>query len=75
MRINWRRKKTQTYRGRVTRCQANKRMSDRVGDELKFPPDRVAMTIDALGNAGCASVATTLHRFEDQVLSGDTMFL
>jgi 3-oxoacyl-[acyl-carrier-protein] synthase III len=51
--------------------QANKRIIDKVAAELNFPPDRVAMTIDSLGNTGCASVAITLHRFENQVLPGE----
>ena len=51
--------------------QANRRIIDWVASELRFPPERVAVTIDSLGNTGCASVAITLHRFASQVLPGE----
>jgi 3-oxoacyl-[acyl-carrier-protein] synthase III len=55
--------------------QANKRILDRVADDLKIPGGQVAVTIDSLGNTGCASVAITLHRFAYQVLPGEFIVL
>jgi 3-oxoacyl-[acyl-carrier-protein] synthase-3 len=55
--------------------QANRRIIDWVASELRFPPERVAVTIDSLGNTGCASVAITLHRFANQVLPGQFVVL
>jgi len=42
--------------------QANKRIIDRVVDELGLARDCSALTVDTLGNTGCASVAITYHR-------------
>lgn len=42
--------------------QANKRIIDCVTEHLKMPAERVALTIQELGNTGCASVAITYHR-------------
>jgi 3-oxoacyl-[acyl-carrier-protein] synthase-3 len=55
--------------------QANRRILDWVANELNFPSERVAVTIDSLGNTGCASVAITLHRFANQVLPGEFVVL
>ena len=42
--------------------QANKRIIDCVTEHLNMSPERVALTIQELGNTGCASVAITYHR-------------
>jgi 3-oxoacyl-[acyl-carrier-protein] synthase-3 len=55
--------------------QANRRIIEWVATELGLPPKRVALTIDSLGNTGCASVAITLHRFANQVLPGELVVL
>lgn len=55
--------------------QANKRIIDHVAGSLKLPPERVAITIDELGNTGCASVAITLHRFGGTVAPGEYVVL
>jgi 3-oxoacyl-[acyl-carrier-protein] synthase-3 len=51
--------------------QANKRILDNVARELDLPQERVAMTIQDLGNTGCASVAITLHRYKHLLLPGE----
>ena len=50
--------------------QANKRIIDHVGKDLGVAPERVALTVDHLGNTGCASVAITLHRAAHRVAPG-----
>jgi 3-oxoacyl-[acyl-carrier-protein] synthase III len=50
--------------------QANKRIIDHVARDLGVPPERMGLTIDSLGNTGCASVAITLHRYTPQVQPG-----
>jgi len=50
--------------------QANRRIIDHVAGELGLPPGRAAITIDKLGNTGCASVAITLHRYAHVVEPG-----
>jgi 3-oxoacyl-[acyl-carrier-protein] synthase III len=55
--------------------QANKRILDHVANDLELPKDRVALTIDSLGNTGCASVAIALHRFGHAVAAGEWIVL
>lgn len=50
--------------------QANKRILDHVAQELGVSPERIGLTIDNLGNTGCASVAITLHRYTARVRAG-----
>ncbi|HEY5809651.1 MAG TPA: 3-oxoacyl-[acyl-carrier-protein] synthase III C-terminal domain-containing protein, partial [Povalibacter sp.] len=50
--------------------QANKRIIDCVMEHLKLPADRAALTIDELGNTGCASVAITYHRNWRRLVQG-----
>lgn len=50
--------------------QANKRIIDHVADALGLPADRCALTVDHLGNTGCASVAITFHRTAHRVAPG-----
>lgn len=50
--------------------QANKRIIDHVADDLGVPAERAALTVDHLGNTGCASVAITLHRSAHRVPAG-----
>ena len=52
--------------------QANKRIIDCVIEHLKMPADRAALTIQELGNTGCASVAITYHRHWQRLQPGDT---
>ena len=51
--------------------QANRRIIDHVAAELGLPASRAAITIDKLGNTGCASVAITLHRYAHVVEHGE----
>jgi 3-oxoacyl-[acyl-carrier-protein] synthase III len=55
--------------------QANKRIVDSVAHDLGLSPDRIAMTIDELGNTGCASVAITLHRNKHRLAPGEVAVL
>jgi 3-oxoacyl-[acyl-carrier-protein] synthase-3 len=55
--------------------QASKRIIDSVANDLDLPSQRVALTIDELGNTGCASVAITLHRFVHKLEPGDYALL
>lgn len=55
--------------------QANKRIIDHVAKELDLPLDRLALTIDTLGNTGCASVAISLHRYSGQLAPGELAVL
>ena len=55
--------------------QANKRIIDHVAEELGLPADRIAVTIDSLGNTGCASVAISLHRSGTQLAAGELAVL
>lgn len=55
--------------------QANKRILDHVAGELGMPAERIAMTIDSLGNTGCASVAITLHRYGSRLSPGELAVL
>jgi 3-oxoacyl-[acyl-carrier-protein] synthase III len=50
--------------------QANKRIIDCVVEHLKLPAERLALTIDELGNTGCASVAITYHRSWQRLARG-----
>jgi 3-oxoacyl-[acyl-carrier-protein] synthase III len=55
--------------------QANKRIIDCVMKELEIAEDRVALTVDSLGNTGCASVAITYHRHCHRVAPGEYALL
>ncbi len=55
--------------------QANKRIIDCVMEHMQFPAERVALTVDSLGNTGCASVAITYHRHWQQVRPGEYALL
>jgi 3-oxoacyl-[acyl-carrier-protein] synthase III len=50
--------------------QANKRIIDHVAKDLGVPTERAALTVDHLGNTGCASVAITFHRNAHRVPVG-----
>ncbi len=50
--------------------QANGRIISHVARDLEVPLERVAMTIEALGNTGCASVAISLHREVERMRRG-----
>ena len=47
--------------------QANGRIISHVAHDLGVPMERFAMTIDELGNTGCASVAISLHRHMQRI--------
>jgi 3-oxoacyl-[acyl-carrier-protein] synthase-3 len=55
--------------------QANRRILDHVAHDLKLPKGRLALTIDSLGNTGCASVAIALHRYGHAVANGEWIVL
>jgi 3-oxoacyl-[acyl-carrier-protein] synthase-3 len=55
--------------------QANRRILDHVAHDLKLPKERLALTIDSLGNTGCASVAIALHRYGHTVAKGQWVVL
>jgi 3-oxoacyl-[acyl-carrier-protein] synthase III len=52
--------------------QANQRIINCVIEHLKMPAERAALTIQELGNTGCASVAITYHRHWQRLQPGDT---
>jgi 3-oxoacyl-[acyl-carrier-protein] synthase III len=47
--------------------QANLRILRALGEKLHIPEERIASTIQSLGNTGSASVPITLHRYWDKV--------
>ncbi len=55
--------------------QANLRILHALGERMKIPADRVAVTIDRLGNTGSASVPITLHRNAQRVPMGGKVLL
>jgi len=55
--------------------QANLRILQVVGEKLAIPPERVAVTIDRLGNTGSASVPITLHRNQSRIPAGGRALL
>lgn len=55
--------------------QANGRILTHVAHDLKVPLERFAMTIEDLGNTGCASVAISLHRHGGHVGPGQHVAL
>jgi 3-oxoacyl-[acyl-carrier-protein] synthase-3 len=50
--------------------QANKRILDRAVDLMNVPSHRVPVTIDKLGNTGCAGVAITYGRYSSTLPRG-----
>jgi 3-oxoacyl-[acyl-carrier-protein] synthase III len=55
--------------------QANKRILDRVADELEIPPTRLVTPLTHLGNSGCASVGVALHLHRDVLAAGERALL
>lgn len=55
--------------------QANGRIISHVAHDLKVPIERFALTIEDLGNTGCASVAISLHRHIGRVSAGKHVVL
>lgn len=55
--------------------QANGRIISHVAETLGLPSDRVANTVQTLGNTGCASVPITLFRSRQLLRSGDNVLL
>jgi 3-oxoacyl-[acyl-carrier-protein] synthase-3 len=55
--------------------QANLRILRALGEKLGIPDERVATTIQALGNTGSASVPITLHRYWDRVPAAGRVML
>jgi 3-oxoacyl-[acyl-carrier-protein] synthase III len=55
--------------------QANKRIIDHVGQSLGIPGDRVACTVDKLGNTGCASTLISLQQHIAELHSGDIVLV
>lgn len=51
--------------------QANRRILDRVAGQLGIAPERVATTVEELGNTGCASTPITLVRHRHLLRRGD----
>ena len=51
--------------------QANRRIVEHVAEKLGFSGDRVAYTVDTLGNTGCASTPITLGRHRSLLKPGD----
>ncbi|MGH8250558.1 MAG: 3-oxoacyl-ACP synthase III family protein [Steroidobacteraceae bacterium] len=50
--------------------QANGRIISHVAKDLEVPIERFALTIEELGNTGCASVAISLHRQIARIQAG-----
>jgi 3-oxoacyl-[acyl-carrier-protein] synthase-3 len=55
--------------------QANGRIISHVADALGLPSERVANTVQTLGNTGCASVPISLLRYRHMLRSGDYVLL
>jgi 3-oxoacyl-[acyl-carrier-protein] synthase III len=55
--------------------QANKRIVDHVAQTLGLESDRVANTVETLGNTGCASVPISLLHYRHTLKSGDYVLL
>jgi 3-oxoacyl-[acyl-carrier-protein] synthase-3 len=55
--------------------QANKRIVNHVAETLGLSSDRVANTVETLGNTGCASVPISLLRYRHTLRSGDYVLL
>lgn len=55
--------------------QANKRIVDHVAQTLGLPAERVANTVETLGNTGCASVPISLYRYRHTLKSGNLVVL
>ena len=50
--------------------QANRRIVEHVAGKLGLEPERVAYTVETLGNTGCASVPISLARYRERLKSG-----
>lgn len=59
----------------VVAHQANLRIIHVVADRLGVPGERIAVTIDELGNTGSASVPITLHRYSHRVPANGMVLL
>ena len=55
--------------------QANKRIIDSVGRALKFPEDKVMVTIQKYGNTTHATIPLCLWEYENQLKKGDNIIL
>lgn len=55
--------------------QANGRILEQVAQDLQLRKDRVASTVEMLGNTGCASIPITLHRHRHVLKTGDWVAL
>ena len=55
--------------------QANRRIVDRVAEAMRVPKCRVAITLDTLGNTGCASIPVTLFRHKHLLPRGGLVLL
>jgi 3-oxoacyl-[acyl-carrier-protein] synthase III len=55
--------------------QANGRILGQIAQDLHLRADRVASTVETLGNTGCASIPITLHRHRHTLTKGDWLTL
>lgn len=55
--------------------QANGRILEQVAQNLHLRPDRIASTVETLGNTGCASIPITLARHRHLLKKGDWVAL
>jgi 3-oxoacyl-[acyl-carrier-protein] synthase-3 len=55
--------------------QANRRILDHVVGQLQILPERLATTLERLGNTGCASVPLTLAHYAGRLTPGDLVLL
>jgi len=55
--------------------QANRRIMDRVADDLGLADDQTASTIERFGNTGCASVVITLVEYFARLKRNDLVLL
>ncbi len=53
--------------------QANLRILSNVAKTLGLPMERCAVTVDKLGNTGCASIPISIQHVLADIKSGDTI--
>jgi len=55
--------------------QANRRIVEHVADKMGLPPERVAYTVETLGNTGCSSAPISLGRYRHLLRSSDLVLM
>ena len=55
--------------------QANRRIVEHVANKMGLPTERVAYTVETLGNTGCASAPISLARYRHVLKAGDLVLM